>query len=130
MINLLADDKDWLVRVFGKTTVKHYNSAAFLLQCDVLIELARDKADNYLYDNFLIWEGFQFCFKERGSTHNFAEFISYKGFDKLKTGRRRERYNRTSSEREEELEYDEEGLAGDHVNMRQLRLDQFVVTSN
>ena len=77
LINLLANDKDWLIRVFGKTTVKQYNSAAFFLQLlaccileillrkrDVLVELARDEADNYLYDNPLIWEGFPFCFKE------------------------------------------------------------------
>ena len=73
LINFLANDKDWLVRVFWKTTVKHCNSAAFILQLldcgilkiklrkpDVLVELARDEADKYLYDKTLIWEVFQF----------------------------------------------------------------------
>ena len=62
--------------MFEKSTVNHYNFAVFFLQLlasgileiqlrqrDVLIELARDEADNYFYDNSLIWERCQFRLK-------------------------------------------------------------------
>ena len=118
LINLLADDQDWVVRVFGKSTVQNYNSAAFFLQLlscglleiesrqrEVVIGLARDGDENYRYENRLNWEGFEFRFKERGSTHSFPEFLSYFRFEELKLGRQRERYHRVSRKRGEEREH-------------------------
>ena len=77
LIDLLTNNKDWLIRVFGKSSAQHYNSTAFFLQLiscgileiesrkrEVVIVLNRDDADNYRYKKNLSWEGFEFRFKQ------------------------------------------------------------------
>ena len=141
LIDLLANDKDWLLRVFGKSSAHNYNSVAFFLQLiscgileiksrkrEVVITLNRDNDDNYRYENCLSWEGFEFRFKQRGSTHSFSEFLPCSGFDDLKLVRKRKRYNRVTRDRQDHLQH-EVGSDIDQLNMTQLRLDTFFTTS-
>ena len=84
-------------------------------QREVVIELAWDEDDNYRCENCLSWESFEFCFKEQEFTHSCSEFLSCRGFEDLKIGRKRERYNRATGEREEEIEH-KDGLNIDQLN--------------
>jgi hypothetical protein len=67
-------DKDWLLRVFGKTTINKYCVASFWFQLiasgivtfewkgkqNVVCVLARDSNDEFIFGNVLRWEGFLF----------------------------------------------------------------------
>ena len=103
LIDLLANNKDWLLCVFGKNTVNHYNSAAYFLQLiscgileiesrkrEVVIVLNRDNNDNYRYTFVLAWKALSFVSKNEDPLIAFSEFLSCKGFDDLKLGRKRE----------------------------------------
>ena len=83
VIDCLYSDKDWCICVFGVSSVKKYNVTAFIFQLlatklltfeiinrtNVICVLARSKQDMYdfLYEDPLAWEGFEFCRPTRGA---------------------------------------------------------------
>ena len=88
LIYLLFKSKDWMLRIFGKSSVKKYNVSGFFLQLiatniidfewkgkNVLVILGRDNDGNLKYENKLNWEGLEFREKSRGSTMTFSNFI-------------------------------------------------------
>ena len=87
ILDLLAKDGDWLLRVFGKKTVTKYHVASFFLQLiaaeilsfewkngKVVCGRNRDRNVKLLFKHKIKWEGFTFRTKAQGRAMKFLTF--------------------------------------------------------
>ena len=90
MLSSLADDTDWLKRIFGKKNVPKYNVTAFFFTLvgsnilsfqkksdrEVICVLSRDEQGNKMYEKELNWEGFEFRVSASSSRiYSWADFF-------------------------------------------------------